>query len=218
MRLSSADVGSFVMATVAAGSGSLVTSANASEVGPVGKPAPPRLRTAPHLSGDAKVGAVLTTSTGSWTSPDVLTFRFIWELCSKRGRHCHTINGTTAATTVSSSPIAITTSPRWSPPSTARSRRPPPAPSSSGPCADAAPDLSVGPSPSSGRRATRRVPGRPARSLKRPGGGAATAWRRRYVRGGTLLPMPSRSSRLPVPASRGSDHPITATAAVREGE
>ncbi len=83
------------MATVAAGSGSLVTSANASEVGPVGKPAPPRLRTAPHLSGDAKVGAVLTTSTGSWTSPDVLTFRFIWELCSKRGRHCHTIDGAT---------------------------------------------------------------------------------------------------------------------------
>ncbi len=95
-RLSSLDVGNEVTVVVTATDQvSQSTGATASPIGPVADPPPPSNTALPVISGTAQDGRVLTTSKGSWSSPDTLTYAYQWQLCNSSGTDCATILGAT---------------------------------------------------------------------------------------------------------------------------
>ena len=85
-----ADVGSklyaLVTATNAAGSASQRTYLSGTVVG-----APPVSTVRPALSGTARDGQTLQTSTGTWTGTAPITYAFAWRRCDTSGSNCVTI-------------------------------------------------------------------------------------------------------------------------------
>ena len=64
-------------------------------VGPLVKPFPPGLRTAPIIPGGPVAGQILATSHGTWTSPDHLSYTIQWQRCDQNGPACANITGAT---------------------------------------------------------------------------------------------------------------------------
>ncbi len=91
-----ADVGqtlrAVVTATNSAGSDFQTTAA----VGPV-IPSPPVTATPPVITGEARVGTTLSTTTGTWTSSAPLTYTYQWQRCDSSGSSCVAIAGATAS-------------------------------------------------------------------------------------------------------------------------
>jgi phospholipase C len=79
------------------------TPATAAAVGPISAPAPPSNTTPPTISGTPQDGQVMTVSTGSWASPDNLTYRYQWQRCGSTGTGCSNIS---AAQGASYTPLA----------------------------------------------------------------------------------------------------------------
>lgn len=67
------------------------TSATAPPIGPVQVPVPPALTAAPSVTGTPAVGALLSASTGSWNSPDKLSFTYQWDACTRSFAACTAI-------------------------------------------------------------------------------------------------------------------------------
>ena len=90
-----ADVGSklyaLVTATNAAGSASQRTYLSGTVLG-----APPLNTVRPALSGTARDGQTLTTSTGTWTGTAPITYAFSWRRCDASGNNCVTIPAATS--------------------------------------------------------------------------------------------------------------------------
>ncbi len=74
------------------------TSATATPVGPVSAPPAPTNTTAPTISGRVTDGQWLSVTSGSWTSPDSLTYAYQWERCDAAGANCQGISGATGST------------------------------------------------------------------------------------------------------------------------
>jgi hypothetical protein len=53
----------------------------------------------PQISGEKHVGGVLTTTTGSWSSPPT-SYAFQWLLCDSSGKNCQPISGFTTQTII----------------------------------------------------------------------------------------------------------------------
>jgi Glycosyl hydrolases family 18 len=58
---------------------------------------PPKLRSAPRISGNAVAGAVLHATKGSWSGRPT-RFTFAWRICDRSGAHCVAVRGATKAT------------------------------------------------------------------------------------------------------------------------
>ena len=90
-----ADIGSklyaLVTATNAAGSASQRSYLSGTVLG-----APPLNTVRPALSGTARDGQRLTTSTGTWTGTAPITYAFSWRRCDTSGSNCATIGEETA--------------------------------------------------------------------------------------------------------------------------
>jgi hypothetical protein len=98
-KLSSADVGDEIAVVVSAtDKESQTTAATARAVGPVPIPAPPANSVLPVISGTAQDGQTLTTTTGTWSSPDALAFQYQWQRCSSTGASCTSVTGAAAST------------------------------------------------------------------------------------------------------------------------
>jgi hypothetical protein len=97
-KLTSATVGKYVTVTVTATDQEGQTGhATATPAGPVAKPPPPTKTKAPVISGTPADGQTLRTSTGSWTSPDKLTYHYQWRLCpDASGNGCTNIQSANA--------------------------------------------------------------------------------------------------------------------------
>ena len=93
-----ADVGhDIAVAVTATDSVNQSTTASAIPVGPIGPPPPPSSTASPALAGMMQDGQIVTTSSGSWASPDQLTYRYQWQRCSVTGANCVPIASATAA-------------------------------------------------------------------------------------------------------------------------
>jgi hypothetical protein len=64
----------------------------------IGPPTPPVNATAPAISGTAKDGSTLTTSNGTWTGTQPISYGYQWQRCNSSGAACAVIAGATAAT------------------------------------------------------------------------------------------------------------------------
>jgi Tol biopolymer transport system component len=58
----------------------------------------PANTSAPTITGDASVGAVLTASAGVWTGKAPLRYSYRWQRCDPLGAHCRAIRGATQKT------------------------------------------------------------------------------------------------------------------------
>jgi hypothetical protein len=59
---------------------------------------PPTNQSAPVISGTAQEGQTLTSSTGTWTGDNPITFTYQWSRCDANGKNCATISGATTNT------------------------------------------------------------------------------------------------------------------------
>jgi hypothetical protein len=62
------------------------------------KAAPPVNASPPTISGTAREGQTLTSSSGSWGGATPISFVYAWQRCDASGANCATISGTTGAT------------------------------------------------------------------------------------------------------------------------
>ena len=93
--LVSADAKHVLKAVVSASNAAGTTSAT-SKATPVVVTAP-HVRSAPKISGKAKVGKRLSGSRGSWSGPPT-SYKYQWLRCSRSGAHCRSIKKATHAT------------------------------------------------------------------------------------------------------------------------
>jgi hypothetical protein len=70
--------------------------ANSAHTAPVANPAPPVATMAPAISGSTVSGDTLTTTTGTWKSPDTLMYVYQWQQCTLAGKSCANIIGATS--------------------------------------------------------------------------------------------------------------------------
>jgi hypothetical protein len=98
LQLETAVVGGTVRAVVTASNsaGSASARSNASSVIVPAAAASPVNSGAPQLSGVAQVGAVLSTSTGSWTGSPT-TYAYQWQRCDAAGSACASVAGATSS-------------------------------------------------------------------------------------------------------------------------
>ncbi|HEX5450720.1 MAG TPA: hypothetical protein VFW85_11770 [Gaiellaceae bacterium] len=69
----------------------------------------PTIQVAPHISGTAQQGAVMSSTGGSWNSTGHTTFAYKWESCDSSGGSCSDISSATSETyTLQSSDIGLT--------------------------------------------------------------------------------------------------------------
>lgn len=64
----------------------------------IAAPTPPSNATPPSLSGQAKDGAQLSLSTGTWNGSTPLAYSYAWSRCDSAGANCAPIPGASAAT------------------------------------------------------------------------------------------------------------------------
>jgi RHS repeat-associated protein len=95
--LTSADVGSKIKAKVTATNASGSASATSAATAVVIAAAPVNTA-APTISGTAKDGQTLTSTTGTWTGTTPLTYGRQWRRCDAAGANCADIAGATATT------------------------------------------------------------------------------------------------------------------------
>jgi hypothetical protein len=71
--------------------------------GPVKNRRPPQNTTPPVITGQAQVGQSLSSSSGSWSGTQPMTFSYQWQRCDGSGASCTNLSGATASsyTTVS---------------------------------------------------------------------------------------------------------------------
>jgi Glycosyl hydrolase family 26 len=98
-RLTSADVGSTIRSRVTATNAYGSSSAQSAQTAVV-VAAPPHNLTPPVVSGTAQVGKTLTSSTGTWSGTQPLTYAYQWLRCDAGGANCASIQGATAASYV----------------------------------------------------------------------------------------------------------------------
>ncbi|MCZ4497165.1 MAG: hypothetical protein JWM25_1750, partial [Thermoleophilia bacterium] len=63
-----------------------------------GTPAAPALAAPPVISGDARQGLLLTSTSGSFSGTPTITYAFSWERCDSGPTNCQAISGANAAT------------------------------------------------------------------------------------------------------------------------
>ncbi len=98
-KLNSADVGRFVTVVVTAADASEQTGkVAATPAGPVADPPPPANTAVPMISGTVAADDTLRTKTGTWSSPDTLTYSYQWERCDSAGTTCTDIEDANAQT------------------------------------------------------------------------------------------------------------------------
>src|SRR5581483_6274455 len=96
--LTSADVGKKLRVVVTATDQESQTgTANSSASASVSNPAAPSNTVAPAISGTAQDGQTLSTSTGTWTSPDTLSYSYQWQRSSDGGSTWSNISGATSS-------------------------------------------------------------------------------------------------------------------------
>ena len=97
-KLTSQDVGHQLTVTVTATDTAHQTGmASAAAVGPVTSPAAPLDTALPAISGTLQDGQTLKATSGAWSSPDALAYRYQWQLCGSAGTGCANIPGATAS-------------------------------------------------------------------------------------------------------------------------
>jgi 6-phosphogluconolactonase len=90
-KLTSSDVGSYITVLVTA-TNALGQTAQAYASALVGNPPPPVNQTLPKITGTFAAGKTLKVSNGAWTSPDSLTYGYVWEDCNSSGTGCTPIS------------------------------------------------------------------------------------------------------------------------------
>ncbi len=96
LTLTSTDVGQYVAIMVTATDQESQTgSALTVSLSPVADPPPPVNKTPPKIFGVRGTGKTLRTGTGTWSSPDPLSYAFAWQRCSASGTNCKPISGAT---------------------------------------------------------------------------------------------------------------------------
>ncbi len=91
--LTSVDVGDTVASVITAvDKEHQSTPATATAVGPVNPPPPPQNAAQPTLSGQPESGQTIGVNTGTWTSPDSLTYSYSWQRCDPSSGVCSTID------------------------------------------------------------------------------------------------------------------------------
>jgi hypothetical protein len=69
----------------------------------------PRNTAPPTISGQAVEGQTLTTTTGSWSGTQPITFSYLWQRCDRSGLNCANVGGATNQTyTLSSADVGRT--------------------------------------------------------------------------------------------------------------
>ncbi len=71
--------------------------AAATPVGPVAKPPAPSIQVPPAVSGKPAEGQTLKATTGTWLSPDELSYSYQWMTCSGAGADCVDISRATSS-------------------------------------------------------------------------------------------------------------------------
>ena len=99
MCLTAADVGSTVRVKVTATNGSGSANVNSAQTATV-VAAAPVVSVVPAISGTAKDGQTLTSTTGTWSGTPTITFARQWNRCNSGGTGCAAISGATATTYV----------------------------------------------------------------------------------------------------------------------
>ena len=94
-----ADVGKTLRAVVTATNSAGSDTQTTAPAGPV-TPSAPVIATPPVISGEARVGSTLTTTTGTWTSSAPLTYSYQWQRCDASGADCVNIDGATSSSYV----------------------------------------------------------------------------------------------------------------------
>jgi hypothetical protein len=95
-RLVSADVGSTIRSQVTATDSLGSNSAQSAQTAVV-VASPPVNTALPVVSGTAKVGQTLTTSTGSWSGTTPITYAYQWLRCNSSGGSCVSVSGATGS-------------------------------------------------------------------------------------------------------------------------
>jgi PKD repeat protein len=95
-RLSGADVGRRLRATITAGNECAAgcgSAAATSPLSPAVLPLPPVNGTAPALQGEARVRSTLSVQPGTWASSAPVRFQYAWQRCGAGGSRCTDIPG-----------------------------------------------------------------------------------------------------------------------------
>ncbi len=102
------DVGDTLRVTVTASNGAGPASATSEATGIV-EPLAPSNTELPAISGIARDGQTLSTSTGSWEGTPPLSYTYQWKSCNAKGEGCTNISGATNSTyTLGHSDVATT--------------------------------------------------------------------------------------------------------------
>ena len=97
-KLTSADVSAQITVVVTATDKENQTGqATAIAVGPVIAPAAPLNTKLPVISGTTQDGQTLKVTSGSWSSPDPLTYHYQWQRCDSTGANCVNVAGATTS-------------------------------------------------------------------------------------------------------------------------
>jgi hypothetical protein len=97
--LTAGDVGFTLRVVVTAMNSAGVGSATSEHTAVVAaKPAPPVNTALPTISGTPQAGQVLSTTTGTWTGEEPISYVYQWRRCDSSGGGCASISGAVAAT------------------------------------------------------------------------------------------------------------------------
>jgi hypothetical protein len=94
--LTSASVGYTIEVLVTAKNSAGETDATSAPSAEIGERAPESV-TAPTISGEARDGHTLSSSTGTWSGGTPLSYSYSWEICNGSGAECQPIAGATGA-------------------------------------------------------------------------------------------------------------------------
>ena len=96
-QLVSSDVGSTFRVVVTA-TNAVASASATSPASDAAAPAPPAGTSPPSVSGTARDGQTLTTTTGAWTGTPTISYAYQWQRCNALGGSCTDVSGATAST------------------------------------------------------------------------------------------------------------------------